>query len=117
MGSVSLYGYPNTSALCVGDRISFTASGYDAESNLDIERIHVRIVNTHTGVQNTQDFTPQPSGVGNNFTISRITNYSAGWLGVRYCLYVSLRDRCGNWSTESGSCTYTIDCEHEEEDW
>jgi hypothetical protein len=116
VGSVSLYGYPNTSTLCVGDRISFTASGYDADSNLDIQQIHVRIVNTYTGAQNTQDFTPQPSGAGNSFTISRTTNYSVGYAQVRYCLYVSLRDKCGNWSNETGVCTYSVDCSGHHDD-
>jgi hypothetical protein len=115
---VSLYGYPNTSTLCVGDRISFTARGYDADTNLDIRTIRARIVNTYTGVQNTQDFTPQPSGVRNSFDISRITNYSVGWAQVRYCLYVRLQDKCGNWSNEAGTCTYSVDCSgHQDDDY
>ncbi|MDY6837145.1 MAG: hypothetical protein SWH78_04135 [Thermodesulfobacteriota bacterium] len=110
MISVTPYGYPNTTSLCVGDRMAFTASAYDADTNCDIQRIHVRIVNTSTGEERAQDFTPQPGTATTHFTVSGITNYTIGFEQVQYCLYVSLLDRCGNWSDELSRCAYSTPC-------
>jgi len=90
--------------------MAFTASAYDADTNLDIQRIHVRIVNTHTGEQRAQDFTPQPGTASTHFTVSGITNYTIGFDQVQYCLYLSLLDRCGNWSKEFSRCAYSTEC-------
>ena len=113
---VSLYGYPSTSHLCQGDYFAFTASCYDAEGTYDIDKIRVKIVNTYTGAQNTQDFTPQPSGYSTSFSVSRVTGYIAGWAQVQYCLYVQLRDKCGYWSNERGICRYSSDCYGQQDD-
>jgi len=110
MISLTPYGYPNTTSLCVGDRMAFTASAYDPDTNSDIQRIHVRIVNTHTGEERAQDLTYQPGTASTHFTVSGITNYTIGFEQVRYCLYVSLLDRCGNWSSELAGCAYSREC-------
>jgi hypothetical protein len=90
--------------------MAFTASAYDPDTNLDIQRIHVRIVNTQTGQERGQDFTPQLGSASTHFTVSGITNYTIGFEGVRYCLYVSLLDRCGHWSSELSRCAQSIEC-------
>jgi len=118
VGSVAVYGYPSTSALCVGDRIAFTASGYDADTNLDVQSIYVTVVNKTYGTQGTQTFYPQPSGVSNSFTVSRVTRFSVGYEDAQYCVYVQLQDKCGNRSNTGAGCAYSSDCSgHHDDDY
>ncbi|MDY6987891.1 MAG: hypothetical protein SWQ30_07515 [Thermodesulfobacteriota bacterium] len=118
VGGVAVYGYPSTSALCVGDRIAFSANGYDADTNQDVAQINVTVVNKTYGTQGTESFYPQPSGVGQSFTISRITRFSAGYEGAQYCVYVQLVDKCQNVSNTGAGCAYSRDCSsHQDDDY
>jgi len=111
-----VYGAQNTSALCVGDRIAFVASGYDADTNQDIQSINVTVVNKTYGTQGTQTFYPQPQGVGQSFNVSRVTRFSVGYEGAQYCVYVQLVDKCQNVSNTGAGCTYSRDCSGHDDD-
>jgi hypothetical protein len=107
--SVSLYGYEHSDQLCVGDYITFTATGSDPDTSQDIETIHARIKNMSTGAEYTETFDTNPQGTSTSFTATRVLSRTVGY-DAQYCIYIKFLDKCGNWSNEVSACVWSSDC-------